>query len=63
MKITPYLVLTLFVVTWCSVSPTPYCKARPLYSHFPLTINETVIADLSYAFSGYNLDYVINEGS
>lgn len=63
MKITPYLVLTLLVVTWCSVLPTPYCKSRPLYSHFPLTINETVVADLGYAFSGYNLDFRIDEGA
>lgn len=63
MKITPYFLLTLFVITWCSVSPTPYCHQRPLYSHFPLTINETVIADLGYAFTGYNLEYKVEEGA
>ena len=55
MKITPYLLLMLIALAMGSISPTPYCKSRPLYSHLALTLGEKVIGDLDYAFTGYNL--------
>lgn len=63
MKITPYLLLTIIVLTMSSISPTPYCKVRPLYSHLALTLGETVIGDLDYSFTGYNLEFAVTEGS
>lgn len=64
MKITPYLLLTILVLALAnSVAPNPYCKSRPLYSHLPLAINETLLGDLEYAFTGYNLEYTVTLGS
>lgn len=63
MKITPYILLTFLALALAnSLAPNPYCKSRPLYSHLPLTINETLIGDLDYAFTGYNLEFSVTSG-
>ena len=64
MKITTLLLLgtLLAVLAVASTPPAPYCKSRPLYSHLPLTINETLLGDLEYAFTGYNLNFRVIQG-
>lgn len=64
MKNTIILALLTLVVHIMAnaVLPAPYCKSKQLYTHLPMTINETFLEDMDWVFAGYNLDFRVVEG-
>jgi len=62
MKICILLALVLVAVRLQSEPPAPYCVSRPIFQTLPMTVGEIVETDISYAFTGYNLDITIKKG-
>ena len=58
MKIQSLLILVALIAFahQASLVPKPFCKAKALASHVPLSAGETLFHDMADAFSGYNLN-------